>query len=427
VRHPRLALMAAGLVAAITAAGCGSDGGDSGDGGPVTLRFTWWGSDARHKMTQEMIDAFEAEHPDIRVEGEFTGWGDYWDKLATSVAGGNAPDIIQQESRYVREYADRKALLDLSQHGAALKTDKLDPAVAQTGTIDGRMFAVPTGVNAYTVVANPGLFEKAGVELPDDKTWTWDDYLRTASRITKSGQKDLYGLQNFGFNDAGLEIFARQRGESLFNAEGGIGVSDQTLTEWFTMVLKSRDLNSEPQPSLTIEVQAGGIDQSLMATSRGATGVWWTNEVPTLSKAAGVELALLRFPGEAAKPGMYLKPAMFLSASARTEHPEQAATFIDWMINSPKAAEIQLSDRGLPVNLDNRRAVFDELKPADQISGRFLEEITPTLQPPPVLPPMGAGEVQSVLQQLNEQLLFDRITVADAVKEYRSQTEAALR
>jgi multiple sugar transport system substrate-binding protein len=427
VRHPRLALLAAALVA-ITAAGCGSDSGEAGDGGPVTLRFLWWGSDARHKMTQQMIDAFEAEHPTIKVEGEFTGWGDYWDKLATSVAGGNAPDVIQQESRYVREYADRKALLDLSQHSSVLKMDKLDPAVAQTGTIDGKTYAVPTGVNAYTVVANPALFEKAGVDVPDDTTWTWDEYLQTASKVSKSGQKDLYGLQNFGFNDAGLEIYARQRGESLFNAEGAIGVSDKTLTEWFTMVLKSRDLGSEPQPSLTVEIQAGGIDQSLMATGRGATGVWWTNEVPTLSNAAGVELELLRFPGESeAKPGMYLKPAMFLSASARTEHPEAAATFINWMINSPKAAEIQLSDRGLPINLDNRKGVFDKLKPADQISGKFLEEITPNLQPPPVLPPMGAGEVQSVMQQLNEQLLFDRITVADAVKEYRSQTEAALK
>ncbi|MFC7616461.1 ABC transporter substrate-binding protein [Actinokineospora soli] len=123
MRHPRLALAAAALLAV---AGCG--GAPSADGGPVTLRFTWWGSDARHTMTQRLIEAFEAEHPGIRVEGEFTGWGDYWDKLATTVAGGDAPDIIQQESRYVREYADRGALLDLTEHvPSVIKTDKLDP------------------------------------------------------------------------------------------------------------------------------------------------------------------------------------------------------------------------------------------------------------------------------------------------------------
>ena len=425
MRHPRLAMAAAALMA-VTAAGCGGDSG--ADGGPVTLRFTWWGSDARHKTTQQLIEAFEAEHPGIQVDGEFTGWGDYWDKLATSVAGGNAPDIIQQESRYVREYADRGALLDLSAHvPSVIKTDKLDPAVATVGTIDGKTYAIPTGVNAYTVVVNPELFAKAGVAVPDDKTWTWDEFIDVTAKVSDSGQKDLYGLQNFGFNEAGLEVFARQRGESIFNPDGAIGLSDTTLSDWFGLVLRSRDRGSEPQPSLTVEVQAAGIDQSLTATGRGATGFWWTNELSTLSKASGAELALLRFPGEAQRPGMYLKPAMFLSASARTEHPREAATFIDWMVNSPKAAEIQLSDRGLPINTELRTAVFDKLKPADQRSGEFLAEISPGLAAPPVLPPPGAGEVQSVLQQLNEQLLFDRITVPDAVREFRSQAEAALR
>ncbi|MFC7616462.1 ABC transporter substrate-binding protein [Actinokineospora soli] len=292
------------------------------------------------------------------------------------------------------------------------------------GTIDGKTYAIPTGVNAYTVVVNPALFEKAGVEVPDDEAWTWDQFIDTTAEISGDGR---FGVQNFGFNEAGLEVFARQRGESIFTADGAIGLSDGTLSDWFGLVLRSRDRGSEPQPSLTVEVQAAGIDQSLMATGRGATGLWWTNELSTLSKASGVELELLRFPGEAQKPGMFLKPAMFLSASARTEHPREAATFIDWMVNSPKAAEIQLSDRGLPVNTELRTAVFDKLKPADQRAGEFLAEISPGLAAPPVLPPPGAGEVQGVLQQLNEQLLFDRITVPDAVREFRAQAEAALR
>lgn len=60
------------------------------DCGPVTLRFTWRGSDVRQRMTQKLIDAFEAKNPNIKIEGEYGEWSGYWDKLflANSVEAG---------------------------------------------------------------------------------------------------------------------------------------------------------------------------------------------------------------------------------------------------------------------------------------------------------------------------------------------------
>src|SRR6266496_4524937 len=57
---------------------------------PVTLRFTWWGSDARHQRTQQVIKLFEAKHKNITVKGEFKEWNGYWDSLATSAAAQDA-------------------------------------------------------------------------------------------------------------------------------------------------------------------------------------------------------------------------------------------------------------------------------------------------------------------------------------------------
>ena len=71
-----------GIVAASLAlglAGCGL--GTAGDGAstelsdePVTIRMYWWGGDARHQRTQEVIDLFEKKHPNITVEAEFSDW-----------------------------------------------------------------------------------------------------------------------------------------------------------------------------------------------------------------------------------------------------------------------------------------------------------------------------------------------------------------
>lgn len=424
----RLALPTVVLATALLAAACGGDGGGSGDG-KTTLRFAWWGSDSRHASTQKLIDLYVSKNPDVSIEPEYTGFADYWDKMATSVAGGNAPDVMQQDIKYVREYAGREALLDLKPYiGSTIQTADFDTSVSEIGVIDGKTYAIPTGVNAYSMVADPATFEAAKVPMPDDKTWSWDDYLADAAKITAGTPDGTYGTQDLGYGDAGLEVFARQHGESTYTADGKIGVSKQTLTDWWSLVVKSRDTKAEPPASVSVEVQAGGVDRSLLGTKTGAMGTWWTNEVPALAKASGSDLQLLRLPGEsqASQPGMFLKPAMFWSVGAKTKAPDEAAKFVNWLLNDPEAAKILLSDRGQMINLKNREAVLPDLAAPDKMSYDFLEEIKSELAPPPPLPPMGAGAVITLIQQLNEQVLFDKLTPEQAADQFLTQAAAAI-
>ena len=426
-RRARVALPAAVAAVALLLAGCGDGDDESAEDGNVTLRFSWWGSDARHTATQKVIDLYESKNPGVKIEGDYVAWGDYWDRLATSVAGDNAPDVIQMESRYVREYADRGALADLSPFlGDTIKNADLDPSVAKIGEVDGKTYAIPTGVNIYAVVANPNVLQAAKVTPPDDETWSWEDLLATAAQVTKSSPKGTYGLQDMGYVDAGLEIFARQKGESIYGSDGRLAVSDATLKEWWTLITRSRDTGAEPPASVSVEVQNGGIDQSLTATGKGAFGTWWTNELPALTEGSKADLSLLRFPGESASAGMFLKPAMFYSVGRRSEHQEEAAKFVDFLLNDPEAAKIILSDRGLPVNLKNREAITPRLEAPDQKSAAFVREVGAGLGSPPPLPPKGAGEVNDIIQQVNEQVLFNRITVDQAVQQFRSQAESAI-
>ena len=75
------------------------------------LRFLWWGSQERADRTFKAIEAYKGVASDVSITGEFAGWSDYWPRLATQVAGRNAPDLIQMDYRYIFEYARRGALL----------------------------------------------------------------------------------------------------------------------------------------------------------------------------------------------------------------------------------------------------------------------------------------------------------------------------
>jgi multiple sugar transport system substrate-binding protein len=418
----------------LATAACGSSSssgsGSTGDAGEkVALRLSWWGSDSRHAYTQKLIELFQSKHPNITVQPDYSNFDDYWPKLSTAVVGGRAADVIQQDTKYLRDYGDRGAMADLTPYlGKEIANKDLDPAVAKSGEVDGKVYGIPTGVNAIALVANPKAFTDAGVKVPDDATWTWDDLRTTAAAVTKASAKGFYGLQDPGGVDITLEVFAAQKGEQLYTPDGKIGISRGTLVAYYTMLRGLIDANATPPASLSVEIAPAGVDRSLVGTGKGAMAEFWTNQLPALAKAAGTELTLLRLPGDAGKPGTYYKPAMFWSLNAKSKHPKEAAQLLDFLMNDPDAAKLTLSDRGLPANLAQRTAILPALKPADQAAAAFLEKLRPTIGATPALPPKGSGKISgTVVKKTNEQVLFKKMTPEQAADDFLAQATAALK
>jgi multiple sugar transport system substrate-binding protein len=427
------ALAATVAVGSLVLTACGqADDADSpadeatgtASGEDVSIRFAWWGSDHYHQMYQEVADAFMAEHPDIEIVTDFTDWGGYWDKLATTVAAGDTPDVLMQEQRYLREYAERGVLADLSETDIA--TDAMDEGTLATGEVEGALVAIPTGVNVFSVLANTKVFADAGVPLPDDTTWSWDDYQDVANQISASGT-GLIGRQDL-WNDAAFNVFARQRGEQLFTDDGELGYEDETLVDFWNISLELQESGGQPPASTTIELSTVGPERSLVATNAGGMVPEWTNQLSAVANAAGQEITLLRWPGESQgeRTGMYFKPALYASMSANTEHPEEAAMFIDFMLNSETAGDIILADLGLPANLDIRERIVPQLPEIDRQSAEFVADLADEVVDSPPVPPAGAGEIAEVMSRINSEVLFERLTPEDGAAQLRTEVEAIL-
>ncbi|GLU48276.1 ABC transporter substrate-binding protein [Nocardiopsis ansamitocini] len=417
-----LKLSAAIAAVTMAATACGSGGGDDGN---VELRFSWWGADDRHSTTQQVIDRFEAQNPGITITPDYTDWGSYWDKLATGTAANDAPDIITQEERYLREYADRGALLDLNE--LDIDMSSIDELVVDSGDLDGNRYGIATGVNAYAILADPQAFEEAGVEMPDDSTWTWDDYIQIANEISEKSDNEIFGTQSMGYNESGFAIFARQNGESLYNEDGSLGFSEATLEKWFDYSVQLQDGGGQPSAAENVEIEAGGPDQSVISTNKGAMAHFWSNQLGVISATSGRDVQLLRYPGETEfeRTGMYFKPAMYYSVSAGTDHPEEAAKFVDFLLNDNEAAELILADRGLPANVNVRAAVLDALPEADARTAVFLADIEGGIVDGNPPPPIGAGEVVEIIKRITDDVHFGNITPAEAAKRFMSEVEQA--
>jgi len=429
-RRRGVALTALTAAGALALTACSGDSGalpsddDGGGDGNVEIRFAWWGSDDRHKTTQQIIDLFEEKNPGITVVPDYTDWDGYWDKLATATAGGDTPDVITQEERYLSDYASRGVIGEVS----GVDTSEIPEEILGTGEVDGKLVGIPTGVNAYAMVADPQLFADAGVEMPDDTTWTWDEYVDIAGKIAKGAGDGVWGAQDYGFNEAGLNVLARQKGETLYNADGTLGVSKETVAEFFQTSLDLMANGGQPDASRSVEYQNAGPEGSLLGTNAGAMGVWWSNQLGALSDASGHELELLKLPGESEfeRTGMYFKPAMYYSISAKTEHPEESAKLVDFLLNDPEVAKLQLTDRGLPANMTVREAILPELTAADQKVADFMAALEPEIVDNPAVPPSGANEIQDIMIRINTEVLFERMTPDEAADAFLKDVGAAI-
>ncbi len=423
------ALVAATAAAVLALTACGGGGGSDAKSadGKVELRFAWWGGDKRAQVTQAAIAAFEAENPNIKIKPEYGDWSGYWDKLATQVAANDAPDIIQMDEKYITEYSTRGALLDLSKY--QIDTSKLDEAALEAGKGEKGLTGIAAGINAATILANPAVFQAAGVAIPDDKTWTWEDFERVAAEVTAKSPKGTYGAAAYGTDEASLGVWLRQNGKSLYTEDGKLGFEPSDIAEWWGFLKELSEKKAVPSASEVVEAEAAPLDQSGLATGKNGLAFWWSNQLPALEKAAGGELQILRFPsktGKAEDAKLWYKASQFWSASSRTKHPEETAKFIDFLTNNVKAGEALLADRGVYPNSEVREAIAPKLAKADVKVVSFIDGIKGELGDAPAAPPKGAGAIQEIIKRYTSEVLFNRLSTEEAGKKAVDEMKSAI-
>lgn len=426
----RSAAAAISVIAALTLAACGTaepaDTSTAGDDKEVTLRVYWWGGDARHQRTQEAIDAFEEKHPNITIEGEFADWSGYWDKLATGVAGNNAPDVVQMDEMYLASYADRGVLADLGSI-SALDTSAFDESVLGLGQLDGKQYAMPISTAAWGVLVNDDLMAQLGLTLPDSDKWTWEEFDQFAASVSAASGGEIVGISS-GANAYSVRLWARQNGEELFK-DGAVSISPATMAGYFQLVLDWTKSGAAAPASVQAETASLPLDQLPFSTGKQALLFSQVSQISAYADAAGgANISVVQQPTEDANgtPYMYLKPGMYWSVTARSEHPVESAMFVDFMLNSEEAGEILGTERGIPANPQVRDAIASTLTPNEQKALDFTARVEENLGEAPEITPNGASSVDQLIARYTQEVTFERLTPLDAAEGFIKELQASI-
>jgi multiple sugar transport system substrate-binding protein len=424
---------AGGLAAAATTMGLsacapGSSGGGSqgggGQGGGTNLALAWWGNPTRNKNTQAMIDAYMKANPDVKISGQPGEFNSYWDKLATQTAGGQAPDIIQMDMNYISEYGTRNALLDLS----GVDTSKFVEGTVDPGKINDKLVGINAGINTAVILANPKVFEKAKMDLPNDKTWTWDQMIEVgAEAASKAGVP--FGVSALLNSDTLFGTFVRQHGKELFTPDG-LGFEAAEAQAWYDLLVKGVKAKAFGTPEQMTEELAKPLDQSAIVVGTAAMQYQNSNQLLAVSNAAGQKIEMLRPPslaGKATERRGWYKASMLWSASAKTKNPEAAIAWINWYADNPEAAGIDLAERGIPANAEVLAAVKSKFSPEQQVVAKFISDIKTEVGNTPIAPPPGGGTIAELLSRHGTDVIYGRTSSAEGAQKFVDELKSNLK
>lgn len=181
----------------------------------VSVEFWYgWTPDMIVSTLDGIAAKFMEEHPGIEVVTAQHEWGE---KLLTAYAAGTPPDV--HEHWLPMQFAARGLLLpvdDLVSSSQTITIDLMPEVSWEVGTWNGQHYVVPAlAFFAETaLVANPKVFENAGLKSPDDLPKTWDEAYEQAKKYTafdSAGNLDIlwvtpdkslrYNKCQYGVND----------------------------------------------------------------------------------------------------------------------------------------------------------------------------------------------------------------------------------
>ena len=426
----RLGGVAVTAAALPATASCGGKKKETADASKP-LRMKWWGGDARTKAYQDALAAYASARGTAPVTSEASGYDGYFDKLDTEVAGGTAADIIQMDTALVHEYAARQVLRPLDDYvGNHLAVGAFPEALLAAGTVDGKLYGVPSGTGGALVTFDLTRLRGARIAAPR-ADWTWAGLADYAAKVTKAFGGKVHGTSDGGGDDVGaFQIFLRQRGKDLYTAAGKLGYGAADLEEWLTYWDGMRKRHAAAPGEVTSAAHNDAKKNPLITGHVAMTfGSGLEISLPPLSAH---ELDFLPVPAGPAGSveGQYLSGGVLLSAFARSGVAADAAELIGFFASDEEAITIMGLTRGIPPTEKARQIAAAKLGPAQQralaATNVIATRVAAAKSSPPPSPPKGAGQVKELLFQNNLAVAFGRKTVPAAVQSFFAGARSAL-
>jgi multiple sugar transport system substrate-binding protein len=385
---------------------------------PSTIDFQVSGEAEETAVYRTVVAAFQDENPDVEVRlTEIPEKDEHLQRLTTSFAGGDPPEVFLINFREYSQFVVRGAIEPIGPHleDAGLDTsDYYDEPIAAF-TFDGDLQCFPQNISSLVVYYNTALFKQAGIDRPADD-WSWDDFRAVAEQLTGG---DARGV---GIDPEIIRI------APFVWSNGGDVVDDLDAPTRFTL--------DQPGSREALEFLVGLARDGLIPTEEelaaqdpetrfvtGKLGMLLSSrrDTPVFRESLDLKWDVLPLP-VAEEPATILHSDAYC-ISAGTEELETALDFVGFAAGEDGQTLTALAGRTVPSleTVATSGAFLDPSQPPRHAQV-FLDSI-PVMQRTPVIPTW--PEIEDVSTEILTRAFYEEgYTIDEALDDLMAQTES---
>ncbi|HET7560130.1 MAG TPA: extracellular solute-binding protein [Limnochordia bacterium] len=263
---------------------------------------------------------FEAQHPDIDVEFEYTGWA--VDKYLAAYAAGNPPDVAQIGNG-IGPYLQLISPLDDDVKGWADLKDFPKP-VLDGFTVGGHLWALPWTYGTRVLQYRKDWFAESGLD-PNKPPASWDELAQMATKTARYDKDNRLTRQGFATSAHYIDFST-----FLFQAGGRFMSPDLKQATY----ADERGLEAVRYvQSLFKEYRVTDPDRKLKGLHDGGAAMEYDQPdfAPGASSAFTSDAIGVALPAAALKTQIILPEGLIISN--KSAHPEAAWAWVHFMLS----------------------------------------------------------------------------------------------
>ncbi len=389
-------------------------------GEQVTITFSLW-DEIQSVVYQELIDKFEEQNPDIKVEMQLTPWDQYWTKFDAAAGANQAADVFFMNV-WVPKYAEAGVLepLDSYMERDGFDFDLYTGSIIENGIYNGTHYTVPKGTDSLAVMVNTSLFEKYGVAVPEN-SWTWDDMISTCRELKEkigAAGDSIYPMA-FMLNstNGSWQPVVYQFGGEIFREDGTCGYNSEESVAAIQALVDMIDEGLIPDYQMISDTSA----EEFFISGQACMIYLPTFSTQKIEQAKMENVKLIQLPK--AQSQAFITGNMHYGMNAVSQHKEEAWRFLQYLA-SEEANDI-VGQRGidLPARISSQSYYASSFK---QFDGTAFVDGLPNAVPYVSAPAYASDTVNSITNDGIIAIFTKQVGVKEGMEKLAADIDAEI-
>lgn len=393
---------------------------------PVEIEFWHAMSDGNGETLQSLVDKFNAEHPEIKVNAVFQGhYKELFEKLNGSAQAGNLPALSMIYCNRLTAYVLNDMVEELDPYIFDEKNG-MDKAVwndiptglRDNGMWNGKHYSLPFNKGSYLMYYNVDTLQEAGIAV----LTTWDELREAAAKLSKDGKKGLVFNKSAGID---FSFWVEQAGGHIYDESTDTVMIDTPQTKKAYEFITGMVNDGIAQVAFE-----DGYITGPMSRGESFIGFASSSNIPHMKDAceqSGVNWAVAELPKGEKQAALFSGTDITMFNTVSEEQKKAAWEFIKFWYEEETGVEWGIGSGYLPLtNAALNSEKFQEFLNEDPSKRIATNQFPYAYQDPKVL---NGYAIHSNMQEALEEILSGQKSIdqalVDAQKDARNDLDEA--